>query len=150
MKHGPRVEFNKIIDNIYLGTNLCCGSKSHNKILLDQGINADIDLEMERQEQTPGIDLYLWLPVEDHQAPTKSQLDVGTEAIAALIKNNKKVYIHCKNGHGRSPTLVAAYFISQGMTVEQAIEKIRAQRPEIHLEEIQLRALKEYRKSLIE
>lgn len=111
---------------------------------MDLGINADIDLEEERQEQTPGVDTYLWLPVPDHQAPTDEQLDTGVTAINSLVGNNKKIYIHCKNGHGRSPTLLIAYFISQGMKFNKAIEKVKTKRPEIHLEEPQKIKLQNY------
>lgn len=64
-------QFNQITDLIYLGTNLCCTMIPHVKVLLDLGIKADIDLEEERQEQTPNIYTYLWLPVKDHYAPTQ-------------------------------------------------------------------------------
>lgn len=140
-----RFQFNQITDLIYLGTNLCCTATPHIKVLMDLGIRADIDLEEERQEQTPEIDTYLWLPVKDHQAPTQEQLDTGVAVIDSLVKNNKKVYLHCKNGHGRSPTLLAAFFISQGMEVDEAIEKIRSKRLEIHIREVQMEALNKFR-----
>lgn len=138
-------QFNQITDLIYLGTNLCCSAMPHIKILLDLGIKADIDLEEGRQEQTPGIDTYLWLPVKDHFAPTQEQLDTGVAAIDSLVKNQKRIYIHCKNGHGRGPTLLAAYFISQGMEVNEAIEKIKSKRLEIHIREVQMEALNKFR-----
>lgn len=138
------VEFSQITDLIYLGTNLCCTHKPHIQIILDLGISADIDLEEERQEQTPGIEVYLWLPVIDKQAPSQTQFRVGVAAIDKLVKEGKKIYIHCKNGHGRSPTLLAAYFIYKGDSLEQAIERIRIKRPEIHLEQVQIEALKKF------
>ncbi len=141
-----RFQFNQITDLIYLGTNLCCSAIPHVKILLNLGIKADIDLEKERQEQTPDIDTYLWLPVKDQQAPTQEQLDTGVAVIDSLVKNNKKVYLHCKNGHGRSPTLLAAYFISQGLEIDEAIEKIKSKRPQIHLREVQMEALNKFKK----
>ncbi|MBI2600127.1 dual specificity protein phosphatase family protein [Candidatus Daviesbacteria bacterium] len=143
-----RFQFNQITDLIYLGTNLCCTAPPHIKVLQDLGIKADIDLEEERQEQTPNIDTYLWLPVKDHFAPTQEQLDTGVVVIDSLVKNNKKVYIHCKNGHGRSPTLLAAYFISQSMKVNEAIEKIRSKRSEIHIREIQIEALNKFKQKI--
>lgn len=145
MNNHQRFQFNQITDLIYLGTNLCCTIMPHIKVLLDLGIKADIDLEEERQEQTPNIDTYLWLPVKDHYAPTQSQLDTGVAVINSLVKNQNKVYIHCRNGHGRSPTLVAAYFISQGTEVDEAIEKIRSKRPEIHIREVQMEALNKFK-----
>ncbi|MBI3109848.1 dual specificity protein phosphatase family protein [Candidatus Daviesbacteria bacterium] len=143
-----RFQLNQITDLIYLGTNLCCTTMPHLKVLFDLGIKADIDLEEERQEQTPNIDTYLWLPVKDHSAPTQEQLDTGVAVIDSLVKNQKKVYIHCKNGHGRSPTILAAYFINQGKTVEEAIRMIKEKRAEIHLEEVQIQVLLNFQQRL--
>ena len=50
--------------------------------------------------------------------------------------------MHCKRGHGRSPTLVAAYFIMEGLKTNEAIKKIRNKRPTIHLTLSQIKALK--------
>ena len=60
----------------------------------------------------------------------------------------KKVYVHCQNGHGRAPTLVAAYFIKQGKQVEDAVNLIKDKRPAIHLEEVQKQALEEFSKRI--
>lgn len=147
-KHGPMVQFNKITDNIYLGTNLCCTTRSHNQTLLDEGIGADIDMELENQGQVPGSDFYFRIPVKDHTAPTMVQLNVGVAVIDSLIRNHKKVYVHCKHGHGRSPTLIAAYLISQGMDYKKALETIRSKRPEIHPENSQIIALKKFEEQL--
>lgn len=141
MDNHQIVQVSKITEFIYLGTNLCCTAIPHVKVLLDLDIRADIDLEEERQEQTPGVDTYLWLPVKDHFSPTQEQLDTGVAVIDSLVKNKKKVYIHCRNGHGRSPALIAAYFISQGMEIDKAIETIKVKRGEIHLRDPQLEAL---------
>jgi atypical dual specificity phosphatase len=39
------------------------------------------------------------------------------------------VYIHCANGVGRAPTTAAAYFISTGLSADEAWSKIRRARP---------------------
>ncbi len=140
------IEFSQITDQIYIGTNMCCSV--HAGKLSELGLYADIDLEEERQESPPEVEVYLWLPVKDLSAPTKTQLDIGVKALDALVKDGKKVYVHCKNGHGRSPTLVAAYFISQGLSMDEAIKKIEEKRPEIHLEDVQLKALKNFLSTL--
>ena len=150
MSEGHEItNLSQITDLIYLGTNLCCMADSHTQILLRHGIKADIDLEIERQDQAPGVEVYLWLPVEDKKAPTLEQLKTGVAVIDSLVKNNIKVYIHCKNGHERSPVLLAAYFIFVGMSIEEAIAKIKSKRPEIHLEELQYTALKNYQNEIL-
>jgi len=139
-----KFNFSEITDNIYLGTNLCCTIPAHTQVLKNKGINADINLENERQEEFPDVKVYLWLPVVDKTAPSQFQLGVGARAIDSVVKSHKKVYVHCKNGHSRSPALVAAYFILKGMNPEDAIAKIKSKRPEIHLLDVQLEALRKY------
>ena len=59
-----------------------------------------------------------------------------------MVALGKKVYVHCKNGHGRAPTLVAAYLIREhGKSVDEALEIIKAGRPTIHIEDVQREAL---------
>ncbi|MBW2965893.1 dual specificity protein phosphatase family protein [Candidatus Woesearchaeota archaeon] len=143
MKQHPKLtfEYNKITDYIYIGTNQCC-QIHFKKELLGKGIKADISLEKERLDAPFGVDYYLWLPVKDHTAPSQKQLIIGVNFIENLIKNKIKVYVHCQRGHGRAPTLVAAYLISKGKTVKQAISLIKKKRSVIHPNKIQINVLK--------
>ncbi len=148
IKHPKRIplEYSRITDNIYLGTNQCC--RLHfDKSLLKQGIEADISLEKERLDTPFGVKYFLWLPVKDHTAPTQSQLKVGAYTIKSLVDNNVKLYVHCKRGHGRSPTLVAAYFILEGMTAKEAIKTVKQKRG-IHLRASQIKALEKFQRSI--
>ncbi len=144
-KHVP-FEYSKIKDYIYIGTNQCCHGH-FDKLLLKKGINADISLEKERLEEPFGIDYFLWLPVVDRKAPTQKQMLVGAKAIKNFVDSKIKVYVHCKRGHGRSPTLVAAYFILKGLKANEAIKKIRKKRRTIHLTSPQIKALKGFEKN---
>ena len=139
-------EYSKITDQLYVGTNMCCGM--HGQQLAKLGLTADLDLEEERQELPPTIPAYLWLPVKDHAAPTHGQMLVGATFIDAVIRGGGKVYIHCRQGHGRGPTMAAAYFIQAGLTVDEAIAKVRAGRPGAHPEPPQVGALKRFARSL--
>ena len=55
-----------------------------------------------------------------------------------------KVYIHCKAGVGRAPTLAAAYFIAAGMTTDAAVDLIKQARPFITITPPQMAALRVY------
>lgn len=77
-------------------------------------------------------------------APTFDQLSFGAESIEKLISQNRKVYVHCKNGHGRAPTFVTAYLIRKGYKLNDAIEFISSKRPSMHLHEPQKKVLEEY------
>ncbi len=129
-----RMEFSRIDSQVYIGTNACC--MEHFKIeLLDLGITCDISLEGEMLDQPFGVDCYVWLPTPDHTPPSLHDCRVGAAALEVMLKEGRKVYIHCKNGHGRAPTFYAAYLIlKRGLDFEHAWEAIRASRPEAHLE----------------
>lgn len=148
-KQHPQIkelEYNHIIDGIYIGTNQCCQTHFDER-LKQEGIDADISLEEERVDAPFGVQFYTWIPVKNHTAPTKEQLDFGIATLEKLVGMKKKIYVHCQNGHGRAPTIVAAYLIKQGREVDEAIEFIKSKRPSIHLEEIQKEALREFSKS---
>ena len=133
-------EYNRITSHVYLGSNQCC--KGHfRKSLLNKGIKAEVSLENESIDEPFGVDYFLWLPVKDKKAPSQKQLIAGAKFIRILVKNNIKLYVHCKRGHGRSPTMAAAYFILEGLNFKDAIRKVRAKR-RIHMTNAQIKALK--------
>jgi protein-tyrosine phosphatase len=140
-KHVP-FEYNQITKYIYLGTNQCC-QIHFDKLLLKKGVEADISLEKEKLDAPYGVKYFLWLPVTDKKAPTQKQLLLGAKIMKNLVDNKIKVYVHCKRGHGRSPTLVAAYFILRGLSYNKAVKKIRNKR-QIHLTQLQIKALKRF------
>lgn len=144
-EHKKNWDFSQIDELVYFGADLCCGADHYGYLVATIGIKATINLRAEEMFRPPNIlEHYLWLPVEDMTAPSKSQLMVGARAIEELVKEGKRVFVHCTNGHGRAPTLVAAYYIiTQGMTAEEALAKIRESRPESHPNKAQMEALRE-------
>lgn len=147
MKEQLIFEYSAITPFIYIGTNQCC-QVNFKESLIKRGIHADISLEEERIDHPFGVDYYLWLPTKDHNPPSMKQLIIGVKFIGNLIQNNIKVFVHCKYGHTRAPTLVAAYFISLGLSVDEAIAKIKLKRPAIHITSKQKKALKKFKTNL--
>lgn len=134
------LDFSYIGEGIYLGTNQCC-QMHFDERLSRVGVSADISLEDERVDAPFGVEFYVWIPVKDRTAPTRDQLLFGVSALKKIVAMGKKVYVHCKNGHGRAPTLVAAFLMVQGRTADEAVETIKAKRPSIHLTDAQKGAL---------
>lgn len=139
------LEYNEIVDGIYIGTNQCCQTHFDEK-LKKEGITADISLEEDRLDAPFGVEFYVWIPVKNHEAPSKDQLEFGVSVLDKLIAMGKKTYVHCKNGHGRAPTLIAAYLITKGKSPAEAEAFIKSKRPTMHLEDIQRQALKDFSK----
>lgn len=145
---GHKFEYSKVNDQIYLGSDFCQAGVCflHAEEFKKLGVSVEINLSAEENELPPtGIEGYIWLPVTDGYAPSISQLAVGSSVINEAIKNQKKIYVHCKNGHGRSPTLIAAYLIRyKGYTVEEVLKFIKDKRMESHIEDSQIEKLKEF------
>lgn len=150
MNNHPQIkklDYDYIVDGIYIGTNQCCQTHFDAK-LKNEGIEADMSLEEERVDAPFGVNFYVWIPVKNHTAPTHEQLEFGVATLEKLVAMKKKMYVHCQNGHGRGPTMVAAYLIKNGKNVEEAIEFIKTKRPSIHVEEAQKRALAQYAQAM--
>ena len=136
------MEYSRITDFLVVGTNLCC--EAHEAKLREIGAELDISLEYEHTPIPKMFSTFLWLPVTDHHAPTMEQLDVGTAAIGEAEVHGYRAYVHCKNGHGRGPTLAIAYFIRKGMTLAEAEAFVRERRPEIDPTDAQRTCLAEW------
>lgn len=140
---GGPLDYNHIAEGIYAGTNQCC-TTGLLEVLRKEGITADISLEAEKLDHPFGVDMYVWLPTHDETPPSTDQLSFGVQTLKELVRQKRKVYVHCKNGHGRTSTLIAAYFIEQGKTVDEAIALIKEKRPGIHLQSNQRQALETF------
>jgi len=110
------------------------------------GVKVELNLSQEENELPPKeLEVYVWLPVPDGGSPSPEQLDIGSSTINDSVEAGKTVYVHCKNGHGRSPSVVVAYLIRfKGHTVPDALSLIEEKRPESHIEGIQKEALKKF------
>jgi protein tyrosine phosphatase len=144
--NGIPFNFHYIDDGIYLGSSQCCIA-GLNELLQKEGISADISLEEQSVDSPFGVLVYLWLPTKDLTAPHPDALSLGISALAKLVDQKRKVYVHCRNGHGRAPTLVMAYMmIAHNMTAEEAEKFVCKKRPVVHLEEAQRIALQKLKK----
>lgn len=81
------------------------------------------------------------LPTIDHTAPTLLQLKTGVNFIHKEIKDGGKVYIHCRMGEERGATMIVAYLISTGMTLEDALSLVKSIRKFVNPRKMQLEQL---------
>ncbi len=88
------------------------------------------------------------LPTRDLHAPTQEDLIKGVDFITEEIKKNGKVYIHCRQGEGRGPTMAIAYLMSTGLTFEDAFSHVQKVRTFIRPTQEQIEALLEFEEYL--
>lgn len=138
----PLKSNSEITPKIYVGPQY---KKSALSWLSKQGIHACVNMRFEFDDALHGLALeqYLHLPTIDDDAPTLEQLQKGIDFITKIVQDGGKVYIHCKGGIGRAPTMAAAYFLSTGMSLDDAVALIEKRRPFIRIMPPQWERLRE-------
>ncbi len=80
------------------------------------------DLGIIYEEKTPKI-------ADDGTPVPVSQLRLVARLVDHHIGGGRKVFLHCGEGRGRSPTCAAAYLIHGGMSLSQAKNMVSSRRP---------------------
>jgi len=86
---------------------------------------------------------YLHLPTVDNTPPTLEDLLKGARFIEQQVKNKGKVYIHCRQGLGRGPSMAIAYLLKTDLTYTDALALVKKVRPFIQPRPSQIARLKE-------
>lgn len=73
--------------------------------------------------------LLFHVPVQDMHPPTQRQIEVCLTSIDKALRQNMAVGIHCGAGLGRTGTILACYFVTQGLSAKNAIARVRRLRP---------------------
>jgi atypical dual specificity phosphatase len=69
------------------------------------------------------------IPVEDFHAPSQRQIDLFISSVTKAHAQGLGVGVHCGAGLGRTGTMVACYLVTQGLSAQQAIARVRQLRP---------------------
>lgn len=139
----PTLRFSEISPQLYLGGQY---SARGYRILQKRGITAIVSMRMRAHKDLPdlGETQFLHLPTPDLHAPTLNDLHKGAAFIQDEIQNGGKVYVHCHYGEGRGPSMVAAYLMRTGLTLDDSIKQMRSVRSFIGLSKAQVERLKEF------
>lgn len=88
----------------------------------------------------------LHLPTPDQHAPKLEDLEKGVVFMQREIDKGGNVYVHCRYGEGRGPSMAIAYLISQGMTYDDAYTFVKKVRTFIKPTPPQIKRLREFEK----
>ncbi len=139
------INFNRIEADIFIGS----GPQTSVDVsrLTQMKINAVVSLQSNSDFKTHKIDWdklyrnYLHNKIVVHRFPIIDfdEADLGNrlaqpvKALNKLLINNHRVYVHCNAGICRAPATVLGYLCHyRGMTIEQGIEYIRKNRPQVN------------------
>jgi protein-tyrosine phosphatase len=106
------------------------------QLLCEAGVNTFIDLtqpgELEPYESmlgslggsAAGPRRYHRMPVRDLDVPSPDEMHTILDLIESERAHGRTVYLHCWGGVGRTGTVVGCYLVRQGLSGEEALERI--------------------------
>jgi len=118
--------------------------------ILNQGVKSIVTMtENSLPQQWVSEIEYLHVPTPDFTAPDMEKIDMAVDFIHESITDNQAVMVHCAAGLGRAGTILACYFVKyKKFSAEEAIKKIRNERPGSIQSETQELAITFYEKHL--
>lgn len=125
------MDFSQITDDLFIGTTPEAADYDQLRAL---GVRLVINMRFGRgpyPDHHPQSLNFLWLRTIDSPfslIPMQKLLN-GVHCAVDTIKAGGKIYSHCAKGRHRSVAMGAAILIAQGWTPEQAIYRIKQQRP---------------------
>jgi protein tyrosine phosphatase (PTP) superfamily phosphohydrolase (DUF442 family) len=144
----PLLRYSRVTPQLYVGPQFNARGKRH---LEQEGVTAVVNLRTEFDDAAHGLAFpqYCYLPTIDDDSPSSEHFQQGVDFIHSVIEEGGKVYIHCKAGVGRAPTLAAAYLISRGYSLDAALALIERARPFIAITPPQMEALRRYERERV-
>ena len=138
----PRLSRSQLTAHLFLGSQYNLLGLKKLKAL---GVTAIVNMRMHNDysdAEHEGIK-YLHLPTVDNTPPPLDVLIKGADFIDTEIKNKGIVYVHCRQGLGRGPTMAMAYLIKTGLTFKDACAMVKRVRIFINPRPGQVKMLKE-------
>ncbi len=137
-RHIPKTS--AILDGVSLG---CFPDKS-----LQQTAVLDLTAEFHHRTRVPGV--WYAYPLMDLVVPDVQDIAQAVAKLTELRQGHLTVVVCCALGLSRSATVVAAWLLAQGHVscVQEAIDLIKSQRPQVVLTPAYIHALEQFQGTL--
>jgi protein-tyrosine phosphatase len=138
----PNLRHSQITANLFLGGQYNVGGLRR---LREIGITAIVNMRttsIYSEASHMGLK-HLHLPTVDNTPPRLEDLIRGADFIADELARGGKVYIHCRQGLGRGPSMAIAYLMRTGLSYEAAFGQVQRVRTFIEPRLSQVARLKE-------
>lgn len=139
---APTIRYSRIDKHLYLGGQYKPKTATWFK---RRHITGVVSMREFVPKKLAGVDI-LHLPTKDHTAPKLDDLQRGADFIRTKVEKGQSVYIHCRMGEGRGPTMAAAYLISVGMRPGDALSHLQRVRPHARPNRQQVTVLEDFAK----
>jgi len=140
--------YNEIIPNLYLGRELSVDEI--NESGFDYILSITCHEPLYYNDDNSMRLVTKWINFKDNGSSViKNHFEECCEFINLGLSNGKKVYVHCKMGISRSPTIIIAYLmINEKLSFIEARNIVSSARPCIHLKIGFYQLLKKYDKEI--
>jgi ADP-ribosylglycohydrolase len=98
--------------------------------LMDAGIDCFVDLTAPDELTSYDLDLpfqvdYVRLPVRDHSVPARHEhMTEILDTVARVLRDGRRVYLHCRAGIGRTGTVIGCLLIERGLAPDDALYEL--------------------------
>lgn len=116
------------------------------------GVDSVLDVRKEAHDDEDvlarhGLRLF-HVPMVDRAPPTQKQLKQAVDWVMGELAQDRKVYVHCQSGVGRSVCVACAVLLRMGYSLPDAYDAVRRKRPEAVVSDKQIESLRRYAASL--
>ncbi len=110
------------------------------------GVGSSVNLQQEFDDIEANLDFesHLHLPTPEYEPISDAHLRLGIQYLGDELSTGKRIYIHCREGVSRAPSLVVAYLISTGTSLDEALSLTRKRRPFVSILPNQLASIKNF------